>query len=83
MDGLLEGLKAAGVFLLAMLALCVLFVAIMIPMAIAESWSCSKYEQVTGRETEFAGLSCYVRDATGHMVPKDEYNARAITNERQ
>lgn len=44
----------------------------------AVGYECSKYEDITGRPTKMAGLTCYVQD-TGVWYSWPEYKYRLVT----
>lgn len=41
------------------------------------SWQCSVYENVTGRQTKFTGMNCYVKD-NGQWYVWSEYKNRLV-----
>ena len=43
-----------------------------------DAYQCASYEAVTGRQTRFEGLSCYVQD-TGNWYAWTEYQYRLAT----
>ncbi len=53
--------------------------AILLVMAI-NSYDCSQYKKVTGRETVGSFGTCYVKTGKG-FIPRDELEYRAVTNE--
>lgn len=42
------------------------------------SYSCSQYESVTGKQTRFSGLECYINDG-GKWYAWAEYKNRLVT----
>ncbi len=70
-DGLLVFLLFVIIFVL---PVCALFSAV--------AYDCSVYGKTTGRYTEFTFGTCYVETEKGRLVPREEFNYRAYTNEK-
>lgn len=56
----------------------VLFAALVGGATALEAYQCGKYESVTGKQTRYEGLSCYVQD-TGNWYAWTEYKHRLAT----
>jgi hypothetical protein len=65
--------------IIGLLAVLAVFFAIAIGVgAIFDSYQCSRYEKVTGKPTQYEGLSCYVQDG-GSWYAWTEYKHRLAT----
>lgn len=58
-----------------------IIVLVFVPIVYFDMASCSAYSEMTGRQTKYKMLTCYVQKENLQFVPKEEFDLRAITNE--
>lgn len=57
-----------------------IFALVAVPVTIVDRYSCGVYEEATQRPTQYEFFQCWVY-YDGVFIPKEEYTARAVTNE--
>lgn len=61
----------------------ILFIAVVFGAAtglvyVSGAYSCGQYQQVTGKDTRYAGMECYIKD-NGQWFAWTEYKNRLVT----
>ena len=78
MSYMLEGLLE--ILLVVVGAFGFVFLVVIAPAIALDSYQCGKYQKMTGKETRYEALTCYVETKRGFM-PYSELQYREVTNE--
>lgn len=68
-------------FVMVILPVVAVLAVILTPIILLDAYGGKSYGEVTGRKTRYVMLTCYAETADSRMIPCDELNYRAITNE--